>query len=110
MSIKDILGLGLLFVAISSCSEESPIDDRPYETGAVTLNFVMQGGIESKAVSQIESTENYSNTTADERYVNNCVIGIFAKGESGEWDKHIYSSFYDVNSTTGAFKISDIAY
>ena len=108
MSIKEILGLGLLFVAISSCSEESPIDDRPYETGAVTLNFVMQGGIESKAVSQNESTENYSNTTADERYVNNCVIGIFAKGESGEWDKHIYSSFYDVNSTTGAFKISDI--
>lgn len=108
MNIKEILGLGLLFVAISSCSEESPIDDRPYETGAVTLNFVMQGGVESKAVSQIESPEKYPNTTEDERYVKNCVIGIFAKGESGKWDKHIYSSFYEVGSTSGAFKISDI--
>lgn len=116
MNIRELLGLILLFVFVVSCSKESPIDEHPYKTGAFTLNFVMNDGMNTKAA--MESTtsngvpghaEGYLYSTTDELNVDNCFIAIFAKGTDDMWSKKIWTKFYDgINSDNGTFAISDL--
>lgn len=86
MNIREILGLILLFIFVASCSEESPIDEYPYETGIFTLRFTMNDGVNTKATADISGASEvpghangYSYSTEAELKVNNCFIAVLQK-------------------------------
>ncbi|RKU67960.1 hypothetical protein DWW91_14170 [Parabacteroides sp. AF17-3] len=113
MNIREILGLILLFIFVASCSEESPIDEHPYETGTFTLQFTMNDGVNTKATAEISGAnevpghaDGYSYSTESELKVNNCFIAVFAKGDDDAWSKKIYANLHTgINTQSGSFTI-----
>lgn len=119
--MNKIIGFGLLLVAFASCSEETPIEP-PYETGTFTLNFTMEDGVKTKAdpgdVS--DHAANYSYTTEDELYIDNCFVAAFVKqtGDAdNEWSGKVFAEKYTftnglviLKEKVGSFSIENMEF
>ena len=72
--LKDIVLTGFLaLLAFTACTEEKLIDERPMETGTVSISFSTEG-VETKA---INAGGTYQYATADELNINNIFVSIF---------------------------------
>lgn len=103
MKINRIIGVGLLLVALVSCSEEALVDQ--YVTKAFTLNFTL-GAVDTKA----DNITSLSYATSDELTVNSCFIAVFAKKPGEEsWEQTVLAENYTVNSSDKTFSIPGIS-
>ncbi|WP_304247855.1 hypothetical protein [Parabacteroides gordonii] len=103
MKIDRIIGIGLLLVALVSCSEERLVDQ--YVTKVFTLNFML-GAVDTKA----DNTTSQPYATADELTVSSCFIAVFAKKPGEEsWGQRVLAENYAVNSSDKTFSISGIS-
>lgn len=108
--LKDIVLTGFLaLLAFTACTEEKLIDERPMETGTVSISFSTEG-VETKA---INADGTYQYATADELNINNVFVSIFKKVDN-EW-KYLISktgtlgdgSFVGTQSS-GSFKLTGL--
>lgn len=108
--LKDIVLTGFLaLLAFTACTEEKLIDERPMETGTVSISFSTEG-VETKA---INAGGTYRYATADELNINNIFVSIFKKVDN-EW-KYLISktgtlgdgSFVGTQSS-GSFKLTGL--
>ena len=108
--LKDIVLTGFLaLLAFTACTEEKLIDERPMETGTVSISFSTEG-VETKA---INAGGTYQYATADELNINNIFVSIFKKVDN-EW-KYLISktgtlgdgSFVGTQSS-GSFKLTGL--
>lgn len=115
MDTKRIIGLVLMMlIIITSCSEESPVGEPPYNTGTFTLNFMMNErntkATETSAAEEVPGhAEGFSYSTKEELTVNNCFIAIFAKGEDNLWTRRILADDYSIEEDKiGSFKVEGL--
>ena len=116
MDTKRIIGLVLMMlIIITSCSEESPVGEPPYNTGTFTLNFMMNErntkATETSAAEEVPGhAEGFSYSTKEELTVNNCFIAIFAKGEDNLWTRRILADDYVSieDDEIGSFKVEGL--
>lgn len=116
MDTKRIIGLVLMMlIIITSCSEESPVGEPPYNTGTFTLNFMMNERntkvTETSAAEEVPGhAEGFSYSTKEELTVNNCFIAIFAKGEDNLWTRRILADDYVSieDDEIGSFKVEGL--
>ncbi|WP_147383018.1 hypothetical protein [Parabacteroides sp. TM07-1AC] len=115
MDTKRIIGLVLMMlIIITSCSEESPVGEPPYNTGTFTLNFMMNErntkATETLAAEEVPGhAEGFSYSTKEELTVNNCFIAIFAKGEDNLWTRRILADDYSIEEDKiGSFKVEGL--
>lgn len=74
--LKDIVLTGFLaLLAFTACTEEKLIDERPMETGTVSISFSTEG-VETKV---INADGTYQYTTADELNINNIFDPLFPR-------------------------------
>ena len=108
--LKDIVLTGFLaLLAFTACTEEKLIDERPMETGTVSISFSTEG-VETKA---INADGTYQYATADELNIKNIFVSIFKKVDN-EW-KYLISktgtlgdgSFVGTQSS-GSFKLTGL--
>ncbi|RHU23365.1 hypothetical protein DXD68_20035 [Parabacteroides sp. TM07-1AC] len=104
----------MMLIIITSCSEESPVGEPPYNTGTFTLNFMMNErntkATETLAAEEVPGhAEGFSYSTKEELTVNNCFIAIFAKGEDNLWTRRILADDYSIEEDKiGSFKVEGL--